>query len=281
MPQFNGGCEWGGAAFDPERNAVIVNVSNEAEWSSLQPSRPQERIALGRLGQRIYQGVCSFCHGTASPINPASPTLQHLKERMTPAELLALLQTGRGQMPSFASFSELERRALLAFLFDQDAGEMIETKDLELSYAAEYPVTMTGHHDWRDPDGYPVNKRPWGTLNCVDLDSGTLRWQVPLGTYPELEKQGLPPTGTFNIGGPIVTQGGLVFIGASQDERLHAFDKETGALLWEHPLQAGGYATPATYEIGGRQYVVLAAGGGGKPGTKRGDTYYAFALPAP
>ncbi|MCH8963126.1 MAG: PQQ-binding-like beta-propeller repeat protein, partial [Bacteroidetes bacterium] len=104
-------------------------------------------------------------------------------------------------------------------------------------------------------------------------------WQVPLGTYPALEARGEPPTGTFNIGGPVVTAGGLVFIGATKDERFRAFDKETGAMLWEYPLPAGGYATPSVYRVAGRQYVVIAAGGGGKPGTTPGDSYLAFALP--
>ena len=111
------------------------------------------------------------------------------------------------------------------------------------------------------------------------LDRGEIRWQVPLGTYPALEAKGLPPTGTFNIGGPLVTAGSLVFIGAAMDERFHAFDKSTGKLIWEFQLEAGGYATPATYSINGKQYIVIAAGGGGKPGTKPGNAYYSFALP--
>ena len=279
MPQFNGGCEWGGAAFDPESQTVIVNVSNEAEWSSLASSKPQERMSLNQLGRHLYRGVCSFCHGLSSPVNPASPSLRDVKDRLTKAQILELMSTGRGQMPSFATFSDLERRALISFLFNEGGDEQIEVKDLKLSFTDEIPVIITGHHDWRDPEGFPVNKRPWGTLNAVDLNAGKLKWQVPLGTYPKLEARGEPPTGTFNIGGPVVTKGGLVFIGAAMDERFHAYDKDTGQLLWEYQMEAGGYATPATYEITGRQFVIVAAGGGGKPGTKRGDTFYCFALP--
>ena len=189
------------------------------------------------------------------------------------------METGRGQMPSFSSLSDLEKRAVIAFLFDTGREEQIQTRDLKLSYAADVPVVATGHHDWRDPEGFPVNKRPWGTLSAVDLDQGRIRWQVPLGTYPKLEQRGVSPTGTFNIGGPVVTRGGLVFIGAAMDERFHAFDKYTGELLWEHQMNAGGYATPATYMLDGRQFVVIAAGGGGKPGTRKGDAFYCFALP--
>ena len=211
--------------------------------------------------------------------NPASPTLENVRDRLTKEQVLTLMNTGRGQMPSFGGFSDLEKRAVVAFLFGEGRGEMIEVKDLKLSFANEIPYLMTGHHDWRDPEEFPVNKRPWGELHAVDLNRGKVKWSVPLGTYPELEKRGEPPTGTFNIGGPVVTKGGLVFIGAAMDERFHAFDKETGELLWEHQMEFGGYATPATYEVDGRQYIVIAAGGGGKSFTKAGDMYYAFALP--
>ena len=279
LPQFNGGCEWGGAAFDPESNTVIVNISNEAEYTGMVPSTPKESMSLNRLGRHVYRAVCSFCHGLGSPVNPASPSLKDVAGRLSKDQIAALMETGRGQMPSFATFSELEKRAVIAFLFDEGQDEEIATKDLTLSYAEQVPVVMTGHIDWRDPEGFPVNKRPWGTLNAVDLDTGEVSWKVPLGTYPELEARGEPPTGSFNIGGPVVTKGGLVFIGAAMDERFHAYDKKTGELLWEYQMESGGYATPATYELDGRQYVIIAAGGGGKPGTKKGDAYYCFALP--
>jgi quinoprotein glucose dehydrogenase len=279
LPQFNGGCEWGGAAFDPESNTVIVNISNEAEYTGMVPSTPKESMSLNRLGRHVYRAVCSFCHGLGSPVNPASPSLKDVASRLSKEQIADLMLTGRGQMPSFASFSELEKRAVIAFLFDEGQDEEIATKDLTLSYAEQVPVVMIGHIDWRDPEGFPVNKRPWGTLNAVNLDTGEVSWKVPLGTYPELEARGEPPTGSFNIGGPVVTKGGLVFIGAAMDERFHAYDKKTGELLWEYQMESGGYATPATYELDGRQYVVIAAGGGGKPGTKKGDAYYCFALP--
>jgi quinoprotein glucose dehydrogenase len=130
-----------------------------------------------------------------------------------------------------------------------------------------------------DKDGYPGVKPPWGLLNAVDLNTGAFAWRVPLGAYPELTAKGIPPTGTENFGGPIVTAGGLVFIGGAMDEQLHAYDKATGRLLWESPLPAGGYATPCTYMAHGRQYVVIAAGGGGKLATKSGDSFVAFTLP--
>jgi quinoprotein glucose dehydrogenase len=130
-----------------------------------------------------------------------------------------------------------------------------------------------------DPDGYPAISPPWGTLNAVDLDKGEILWKVPLGEYPELAAKGIRNTGAKNFGGPVLTVGGVVFIAATPDEKIRAFDKRSGAVLWEYKLPAGGYATPSIYMIDGTQYMVIAAGGGGKLGTPHGDSIVAFALP--
>jgi len=285
LPQFNGGAEWGGSAFDPHRRLLYVNASDEAEWISMVPARLPDRMRLGEIGERVFSSTCTGCHRVGSaegwPPPPAGPStaLDGLRGRRSRPEVESTIANGRGQMPAFASLSDLERRALSAFLLDEDEDEVVDTRHVELSFAAEIPWVATGHNELRDPEGFPANRRPWGTLNALDLDAGEIRWQVPLGTDPRLEARGLPPTGTFNIGGPLATAGGLVFIGAAMDERFHAFDAETGALLWQFQMEAGGYASPATFEVDGRQYVVIAAGGGGKPGTKPGDAYYCFALP--
>ncbi len=282
LPQFNGGAEWGGAAFDPATRTLYVNSSSEAEWISMVPAKPRADVTLNELGRSIYGAICSACHGAEKAVNPNAPSftsLKSVKERLTREQVIQLLETGRNQMPTFASFTPLERRAVAAFLFDEGNDEHLATKDLKPSWAGEIPWVATGHNEFRDPEGFPVNKRPWGTVTAINLDTGEFRWQVPLGTYPALEKRGVPPTGTFNMGGCIVTAGGLVFTGASMDERFHAYDKDTGKTLWEFQMDAGGYALPATYEINGKQYVLIAAGGGGKPETKPGNAYYCFALP--
>ena len=140
------------------------------------------------------------------------------------------------------------------------------------------PIGHAAIDQFLDHEGYPAIKPPWGLLNAIDLNTGEFAWRVPLGEHVELTARGIPRTGTETFGGSIVTAGGLVFIAGTKDERIHAFDKQTGQLLWEHPLPAGGYATPSTYQVNGRQYVVIAAGGAGKLRTKAGDAFVAFRL---
>jgi quinoprotein glucose dehydrogenase len=279
LPQFNGGTDWGGGAFNPRTGLFYVNTSNEAEWISMVPSTSKRPLRLGDAGSLVFHANCSICHSTTDgPTSGGGPqSLRNVRDRLTRDQVTALLQTGRGAMPSFPGLSDGERRALLGFLFRDGGEEMIDPQSLPS--LKSMPYVATGHNEFRDPKGFPANKRPWGTLSAIDLNKGEILWQVPLGTYPQLEAKGYPPTGTFNMGGPIVTAGGLVFIGGAMDERFRAFDSDTGRVLWQYQMDAGGYATPATFEVRGRQYVVIAAGGGGKPETKSGDAYYCFALP--
>ena len=181
----------------------------------------------------------------------------------------------------------IQREAVVGFLLgepetvaarDQPAGWQTYAPDLPVAGAAPPPYTHTGYNRWLDPDGYPAVKPPWGTLNAIDLNTGDYLWRVPLGEYPELIARGLPVTGSENYGGPLVTAGGLLFIGATRDGMFRAFDRRTGRELWRAQLPAGGFASPATYEAGGRQFVVIACGGG-KMGLPSGDAYVAFALP--
>ena len=231
---------------------------------------------------------CAGCHGPDRRGNAAAniPSLVDVKQRLNHAQAMEVVLKGRAVMPSWAFLAEAQREAVVSYLLgeapvsppDRPGGWQTYVPDAPKTGFVPPPYTHTGYNRWLDPDGYPAVKPPWGTLNAIDLNTGEYLWRVTLGEYPELTARGVAPTGTENYGGPLVTAGGLVFIGASKDEMFRAFDRRTGKELWRAKLPFGGYASPATYEVGGRQYVVIACGGG-KMGTKSGDTYVAFALP--
>ena len=275
FPGFDGGGEWGGSAFDPESGRLYVNA-NEMPWILTMVDVAARGESRGRA---VYRQHCTACHGLDRQGAPqqASPPLTDLAPRFQKPDLVALLEKGKGVMPAFAFLSAEDKGAVASYLLGEEKPAEAEEEEEEAPPPG-VPYTHTGYNRFLDPQGYPAVKPPWGTLNAIDLVKGTIAWTVPLGELPELTKRGIPPTGTENYGGPVVTAGGLLFIGATKDEKFRAFDKATGKVLWETSLPAGGYATPATYAVGGKQYVVIAAGGG-KMGTKSGDAYVAYALP--
>jgi quinoprotein glucose dehydrogenase len=234
-------------------------------------------------GQQLFTQICAACHGVDRRGNAAQnvPSLIERTNKLNRDDIVRLLGTGRGVMPSFAFLSTNQKEALADLVLGTNtiatASSWLDEPSGD-NVLGGVPYTMTGYNRWLDTNGYPAVKPPWGTLNAIDLNTGEYRWKVPLGEVPALTSQGIPPTGLENYGGPVVTAGGLVFIAAAKDEMFRAFDQNTGKLLWQTKLPAGGYATPATYSVRGRQYVVIACGGG-KMGTASGDAYLAFALP--
>ncbi|HYM00361.1 MAG TPA: c-type cytochrome, partial [Blastocatellia bacterium] len=270
FPGFDGAAEWGGPAVDPNTGIIYVN-SNEMAWTgALEENKPES----GPLG--IYLSQCSVCHGdkmAGSP--PAIPSLKSLAGRLAPAEVAATIRNGKGRMPGFTNLTQDQVSALVAFLIGGEKKEMTSTEEAP---AAKY--RFTGYNRFLDPDGYPAIAPPWGTLNAIDLNTGKYVWKINLGEYPALAAKGMTNTGSDNYGGPIVTAGGLLFIGAtSHDKKFRAFDKSTGKLLWETTLPFSGNATPITYMVNGRQYVAIAAGGGKDFNSPSGGVYVAFALP--
>ncbi len=257
LPGYDGGGEWGGAAFDSETATMYVNAS-EMPWVLTMIDVMDGVPHTGRLA---YATHCLYCHGVNREGDPIGvyPPLTELDDE---SYVRDVVREGRGVMPTFAHLEPEVTDSLVAYLFDR------EDPFPDNAPHAPLPFMSTGYHRFVDEDGNPAIEPPWGTLSAIDLERGEISWQVPLGGE----------TGTENYGGPTVTAGGLVFIAASKDEKFRAFDKKTGELLWEVDLPAGGYATPATYSVDGRQYVVIAAGGG-KIGTPSGDAYLAFALP--
>lgn len=277
FPGFDGGGEWGGAAHDPRAGILYVNA-NEMPWILTMVKRDVPAGTAANSGRHLYALNCAGCHGPNREGGSQGiyPSLRTIGEKYTTTDLLALMKAGRGWMPPFNYLSDDQRGAIATFLLN---GEDTAVTTAANGYGQPPPYGHTGYNRFVDQDGYPAVKPPWGTLNAIDLNTGDLLWQVPLGEFADLSARGIPKTGTENYGGPVVTAGGLIFIGASKDGHFRAFDKRTGEELWKTRLPAGGYATPATYEVDGKQYVVIAAGGG-KMSTPSGDSYVAFALPA-
>lgn len=281
FPGFDGAAEWGGAAADPE--GILYVNSNEMPWIL---TMIDMRDGGGSLGRHVYLQNCTGCHGADLRGNAAAniPSLVDVGSRLTRDQMADVILRGRGVMPAWGFLSAKERGAVVDFLRGEaEKDGTLVSMSLPGAPAAERPAgsppyTHTGYNRFLDPDGYPAVKPPWGTLNAIDLNTGEYLWRVPLGEYPELIAQGIPPTGTENYGGPVVTAGGLVFIAASRDEYIRAFDRRNGRELWRARLPAAGYATPAVYSVGGRPFVVITCGGG-KSGTPSGDAFVAFSLP--
>jgi quinoprotein glucose dehydrogenase len=289
MPGFRGGGEWSGAAFDPETGIMYIGTNDIANMVQLEALAPPGDELLDmpvlKAGEFVYQKNCATCHGDDRKGLDPFPPLLNIERKLKVQEARTIIEKGRGKMPGFAALSTLQKDAVVAFLFGIKSQKLTPDKDRADSFSIEKKLRteykIKGYIQLKDQHGYPGVKPPWGLLNAVNLNSGEIVWKRPLGEFPELAQKGHKNTGTQLFGGSIVTAGGLIFIGASKDEKFRAIDKETGETLWEHQLPAGGYATPATYAINGKQYIVIAAGGGGLQATTPGDYYIAFALPDP
>ncbi|HEY4046599.1 MAG TPA: PQQ-binding-like beta-propeller repeat protein [Acidobacteriaceae bacterium] len=283
MPGFAGGGEWGGPGVDPTTGVLYVNANDTAWVVGLTVPPPP-----GSVGEQIYQNQCSVCHGinrSGSP--PAIPQLIGIEGILTDQEIADTVHHGKGRMPAF-NLNDEETQSLVRYLTkypqqqqhpakgnvpSPNAPRVSSTKD-------DMPYKTIGFRRFTDPDGYPAIVPPWGTLSAIDLNTGEYLWKIPFGEYPELVAKGIRNTGSDNYGGPVVTAGGLLFIGATVfDQKFRALDSRTGEVLWETELPLSGLATPATYMIDGKQYVVIAAGGGQTSKKPSGGMYIAFALP--
>jgi quinoprotein glucose dehydrogenase len=273
---IDGGAEWTGACVDPDTGRLYVTASHIGWTIALfhDDDPPVNTREPKTRGQLVFEQTCAQCHGADLRGLGMFPALRGLRHRMTDEAATNQVRQGKNAMPAHPDMTEADLKALVDFLM---------VRDRPLPRPGQKPerpsYNSNGYPKFYDPEGYPANKPPWGTLNCIDLNTGKLLWKVPHGEYPELAAQGVKKTGTENYGGPIVTAGGLVFAAGARDTKLWAYDKDTGETLWSARLPWTGSAPPATYHVNGRQFMVIASTGGNKLGTPYGDAYVAFALP--
>lgn len=282
-PGLDGGAEWGGAAVGPE-GIMYVN-SSEMPWHiSLGASATEEELSGLTSGERLYNLNCTPCHGADLKGNPASgfPSLVDIGSQRTREHIANVITNGKGMMPGFSQLSEEEAKSLVAFLLgeQEQAPEIPDEPGLGKSDEADtkIPYQISGYTKFLDANGYPAVRPPWGTLNAIDLNTGEYVWTKVYGEHPELMEKGIPQTGAESYGGPVITATGLLFIAGTKDGKFRAYNKANGELLWETQLPAAAFATPSTYELNGKQYIVIACGGT-KLGAEGGDSYVAFALP--
>lgn len=276
-PGTDGGAQWGGAATDP--NGYMYLPSKEIPvYTMLIPATiNSENLTSGKA---LFKVNCAACHreDLKGSGDGFYPSLVNISNKLKFDEIERILQNGRGMMPSFYLLSKQQKKAIISYLFGSDTVKIMVQKENNKDKDTITHYSRAGLTRWYDSNGYPVSSPPWGTLTCINLNNGERIWQVPLGIYQSLIDKGIPPTGTDNYGGCVVTGGGLVIMAGTPDELIRVFDKKDGRLLWQHKLPAAGFATPSTYSVNGKQYIVIACGGG-KLNTKSGDTYVAFSIP--
>jgi len=285
FPGYDGGAEWGGPAVDPQKAIIYVNANDVAWTGSLAENQ------AGGPGFTLYQSQCALCHGAnrkGSP--PQFPSLLGVSDRLSDTDIESLIHTGKSRMSAFPAIQGESLRALIKYLHtgpgatarpaSSERTDKVEAQSVGGNSGAALKYHFTGYNKFLDPEGYPAVAPPWGTLNAIDLNTGKYLWKVPFGQYPELAAKGMTQTGSENYGGPILTASGVLIIGASNfDRKIRAYNSDTGELLWEGDLPFAGNATPATYTVDGKQYIVIATSGARDKKHPQGAAYVAFALP--
>ena len=283
LPGTIGGSEWGGAAYDPATGVIYLKSNESPEIDLLQKIETANTSSIipgYSDGKTIYKTYCSGCHKEdRNGEEPIYPSLIDLKKRMTEAEVLNKIKEGSGRMPPFAGILKGHEKSVIDYLFENQDKELSQTeKDLleiernrlsnieikneeaKIDTLPKY-LNVRAYAQFKGSDGYSAIKPPWGTLNAINLNTGEYEWTIPVGNYPELQKKGEPLTGATSSPGPIVTAGGLVFLGGTRDRKFQAFDKATGKLLWETTLPGFGSSTPCTYMSNGKQYIAISVAG--------------------
>lgn len=298
FPGTIGGSEWGGAAYDPATHIIYLKSNESPEIDLLQkidPAVTSSNVSLHEDGKRIYSTYCASCHKPdRTGDEPVYPSLIDLKKRMSESAVLNIIRDGSGKMPSFSSVLKGHEDGMIAYLFEKtdkrllgaerDLSEIRNNRlsNIEVKSQAQAQDTTTiylnvsAYAQLKDSEGRPAIKPPWGTLNAINLNTGEYEWKIPVGNHPELQKKGEPITGSTGSPGPIVTRGGLVFLGGSRDRKFQAFSKSTGKLLWETTLPGFASSTPCTYKSDGKQFIAVSVAGSKE---SPAGLIMAFALP--
>ena len=260
-PWYDGGAEWGGSAYDPSNNHLILNAQDAAGILKI------TEVPVGFSNYGTYALNCGSCHGLELEGTETGPALTGVLDRLGYEKIIELIKEGNGRMPGFAHLDDAERRGILRYMLSPEP--VVDEPSTEVAYA------LGGYVYLRDHENLPGNTPPWGTLNSIDLKTGDIKWKVPFGNYLSHPDLGF---GAVNYGGPVVTATGLIFIAATPDKKIRAFDTRDGKVLWEADISAAGFSTPVIYSVNDKQYVVIAAGGG-RMGPPSGSEYLAFSLP--
>ena len=272
LPTAHGGSNWGGAAVNPETNRLFVNATDIPMILKLTDLK-KIREANQLNPEILFRTYCSNCHGGDKKGTGVGPDLTGRVKKYSHAQIESVIRKGAPPMPAFGFLSQEQIAAVVAYIKDTVAQQSFETPDIPQN---NEPYGFNGYSFYLDPEGDPAIAPPFGTMTAIDLNTGNIVWQVPLGEDPKFKKMGIANSGMFNRGGGIATAGGLIFIGATGDNMFRAFDQQTGKVLWEYQLPGMASSIPSTYAVGNRQYVVVSVNGEQKNNFKGG--YIAFAI---
>lgn len=279
MPGSRGGSSWGGGAIDPAKGIIYVKSNDSPEIATMKKVVQNEtaNMSVFNQGKALYNTYCVSCHmPDKNGDEQGNPSLLAIETRLSKEDALNKIKRGGGKMPAFASVIAGKEEAIISFLYDKETSAerpsreqsfLKEIRDNESANktAGQKPddmyLNLTAYGQFTDSERTPGIKPPWGQLHAINLNTGEFEWSVVLGNQPEGQVPGGPETGASGSAGPMVTQGGLVFIGSTRDKKFRAFDQKTGKKLWETTLPGIANANPSTYWSNGKQYIAISVGG--------------------